>query len=375
MNNTIHHPLNEIELLSLLRLQAIPYIGDQTAKKLINVCGSAEEVFRTKKSQLLKLEGIGTRILKDLTANRYWKAAENEFRYILDKGINCITHGSAGYPKYLKYCRDSPILLFSRGTFDLSGKKVISVVGTRNSTAYGQAFCEAFIEELASLDIVVVSGVAYGIDICAHKACIRNGIPTVGILAHGLNQLYPRAHIRYARQIESNGGFLTEFWSSSKPNRENFLRRNRIIAGISEATVVVESASRGGALITADMAHGYNREVFSVPGRVDDPWSQGCNQLIKTQKASILTSAADLVYLLGWDLPSERPKAVQKELFITLDPLEQEVYTFLMNNGKNHLDDIALGCELSVSRTATILFSLEMKKCIRPLPGKLYEAI
>jgi DNA processing protein len=252
---------------------------------------------------------------------------------------------------------------------------LISIVGTRNSTSYGHAFCEALIEDLLPLDPVVVSGFAYGIDICVHKACIRNGLTTLGILAHGLNQLYPREHIRYARQLEENGGFLTEFWSTSKPNRENFLRRNRIIAGISEATIVVESASRGGALITADMAHGYNREVLAVPGRVDDPWSRGCNQLIKSQKASMLTSAADLIYLLGWDLPSPKPKPIQKELFINLDPLEQSIYSFLLDNGKNHLDDIALSCGMSVSRTAALLFSLEMKKCIRPLPGKLYEAV
>lgn len=375
MNTVPERPNEEIELFSLLRLQAIPYIGDQTAKKLIDLCGSAEEVFRTKKSQLLKLEGVGTRMLRDLYASKFGLLAEGEFRYIRDNNINCLPFWSTSYPKYLKHCRDGPILIFSRGTFDLKGKKIISVVGTRNSTASGQAFCESLASDLVPLDPVIVSGFAYGIDISIHKACIRHGIPTLGILAHGLNQLYPREHIRYAGQMESNGGFITEFWSSSKPNRENFLRRNRIIAGMSEATVVVESASRGGALITADMAHGYNREVFAVPGRVDDPWSQGCNQLIKQQKACMLTSAADLIYVLGWDLPRPEPKPVQKELFISLDPHEHCVYSFLTEKGKDHLDEIAFGCDLSVSKTAAILFSLEMKKCVRPLPGKLYEAL
>ncbi len=375
MDTPAQNALNDIELLSLLRLQAIPYIGDQTAKKLIAVCGNAEEVFRTKKTHLLNLEGIGLRIVRDLQVSRYAEAAERELRFIRNNSIDCIPYGSSYYPKYLKHCRDGPILLFSRGSFDLERKRIISVVGTRNSTAYGQVFCQSLLEELASLDIVIVSGFAYGIDICAHRACFSHGIPTLGVLAHGLNQLYPREHIRYADQLISNGGFLTEFWSSSKPNRENFLKRNRIIAGISEATIVVESASRGGALITADMAHGYNREVFAVPGRIDDPWSQGCNRLIKSQKASMLTSAADLVYMLGWDIPSKQPKPIQKKLFINLDPNEQKVYSFLIDKGKNHLDDISLNCEISVSKTAAVLFSLEMKKCIRPLPGKLYEAV
>ncbi|MCX2718586.1 DNA-processing protein DprA [Poritiphilus sp. M415] len=364
-----------MELFSLLRLQAIPNIGDQTAKKLIEYCGSAEKVFRTKKVHLLKLQGLGSRILQELHTKQFGKAAERELRYIRDHGIGYIPYGRKDYPKYLRHCSDGPILLFARGTFDLKGKRMISVVGTRNSTSYGEAFCDSLVEDLAPLNPVIVSGFAYGIDISIHKACIRNDIPTLGVLAHGLNQIYPRNHIRYAGQLESNGGFLTEFWSSSKPNRENFLKRNRIIAGISEATVVVESASRGGALITADMAHGYNREVFAVPGRVDDTWSQGCNQLIKMQKASMLTSAADLIYMLGWDLPAPKPEPVQKQLFISLDAKEQIVYSFLTKNGKNHLDEIALGCGLSVSITAALLFSLEMKKCVRPLPGKLYEAV
>jgi len=375
VDTPIQTPQQENELLSLLRLQAIPHIGDQTAKKLIAGCGSAEEVFRTRKSQLLQLEGIGTRTLQGLYSSHHQHSAAKELRYIQDKNIGCLSYQSAAYPKYLKHCRDGPILVFTKGTYDITSKRIISVVGTRNSTSYGETFCETLAESLTPIDPVIVSGLAYGIDICMHKACISHGLTTLGILAHGLNQLYPREHIRYANRMEPNGGLVTEFWSSSKPNRENFLRRNRIIAGMSEATIVVESGSRGGALITADMANGYNREVFAVPGRIDDPWSQGCNQLIKSQKAHMITSAADLIYILGWDLPDPEAKPVQKELFITLDPDEQTVYSYLSDKGKSHLDDISLSCGFSISRTAAILFSLEMKKSIRPLPGKLFEIV
>lgn len=373
MDSTFQGPHTETELFALLRLQAIPHIGDQTAKKLIAALGSAEAIFKARKSELLRLGGIGSRMLQGLFHTQYQSAAAKELKYIRDKQIQWVSFRSPAYPKYLKHCRDGPILLFSRGTFDLRGRKIISVVGTRNSTGYGQAFCDALVEDLLPLAPVIVSGFAYGIDIQIHKAAIRHGLPTLAVLAHGLNQLYPREHSPFAKPVERNGGFITEFWSSSKPNRENFLRRNRIIAGISEATVVVESANRGGALITADMAHGYNRDVFAVPGRVGDYWSQGCNQLIKVQKAHMLSSAADLVYILGWELPAPKNKPAQKELFIDLNGEEQRIYSFLEARGKQLLDDIALNCDLSVSQTATLLFSMEMKGCIRPLPGKCYE--
>ncbi len=363
----------ENELLALLRLQCIPNIGDQTAKKLIAHCGEASLVFQDRKAHLIKLEGIGTRTIEGLFNTQYQKAALRELRFIKDNRLKWISFQDEAYPKYLKHCRDGPILLFTRGNFDLTNRRIISVVGTRSSTPYGNAFCEAFIEALAPLHPVIVSGYAYGIDIQVHRAAIKYGLPTLAILAHGLNRLYPTAHSRYANELMQNGGFVTEFWSSSKPDRENFLKRNRIIAGISEATVLVESGERGGGLITADMAHGYNRDVFAVPGRIGDPYSQGCNNLIKVQKAHMLTSVADLIYILGWELHPQNNKPRQQELFTTLDPSEQGIYSFLEANGKQLLDDIALSCSFPVSQTATLLFNMEMKGCIRSLPGKFYE--
>lgn len=279
------------------------------------------------------------------------------------------------YPNYLKHCVDGPLLLFKRGKIDLQEKKVISVVGTRNITTYGKAFCERFIEEIAPLDPVIVSGFAYGVDICVQKAAVKNNLQTIGCLAHGLNQMYPKTHSKYVADVEKNGGFLTEFWSTSNPERENFLRRNRIIAGMSEATIVIESAEKGGSLVTADIAHSYDRDVFAVPGRAQDKFSTGCNNLIKQQKAHMLTSAADLIYVLDWSVEEKEMKSTQKQLFVELDDTEKIIYGYLEKAGKQLLDNIALECKLPVFRASSTLLNMEMKGVIRPLPGKLFEVI
>jgi DNA processing protein len=247
-------------------------------------------------------------------------------------------------------------------------------VGTRQITSYGNEFCRKLIEDLAPLDPVIVSGFAYGVDIVAHQLAMEHNLQTIAVMAHGLNQIYPKTHKKYVAKIEQNGGFMTEFWSSSNPDKENFVRRNRIVAGMSEATIVIESADRGGSLITANMANDYNRDVFAVPGRVTDKYSQGCNNLIKTQKANLLTSAADLVYILNWDIQKEL-KPVQKQLFVTLDADEQKVYDYLLKTGKEVMDIIALRCEFPIYKISGMLLNMELKGVIRPLPGKLFEAI
>ncbi len=363
------------ELIAVLRLQNAPYIGDVTAKKLIAHCGSPEAVFDDKLHHLKKIDGIGTAKLKGLFDSEHLEAAQTEYQFILENDLTCSYFMDSDYPSYLKHCIDSPILLFMRGNLDYEGRKIISVVGTRNITSYGMAFCEAFIADIAPLDPIIVSGFAYGVDICIQKAAIKHGLQTIGCLAHGLNQIYPKVHSRYVADVEKNGGFLTEFWSTQNPDRENFLKRNRIIAGMSEATVVVESAEKGGSLVTADIAHSYNRDVFAVPGRAGDKFSSGCNNLIKQQKAHMLTSAADLVYLLDWELEKEETKTVQKQLFIELDEMEKSIYTYLQKEGKQVLDNIALECSLPIFKASSTLLNMEMKGVIRPLPGKLFEAI
>ncbi len=363
------------EFIAILRLQNIPNIGDVIAKKLIGYCGSPAAVFDDKKQHLLKIEGIGTHTLQGLHDKAHLEAAETEYNFVKTKNIGYSYYMNADYPSYLKHCIDGPILFFKRGNIDLKARKIISIVGTRNITAYGAAFCERFIAEIAPLNPIIVSGFAYGVDICVQRAAVKHGLQTIGCLAHGLNQVYPKVHAKYTPDIEKNGGFITDFWSNSKPDRENFLKRNRIIAGMSEATIVVESAEKGGSLVTADIAHSYSRDVFAVPGRVGDKYSLGCNNLIKQQKAQMLTSAADLVYLLGWDMEEKETKSVQKQLFVELDTIEKSIYSYLQKEGKQLLDSIALACQLPIFKTSATLLNMEMKGVIRPLPGKLFEAI
>tara|TARA_R110000744_G_scaffold231882_2_gene349981 strand:- start:278 stop:1396 length:1119 start_codon:yes stop_codon:yes gene_type:complete len=363
------------ELIAILRLQHVPNIGDILAKKLISHCGSASEIFEDNKRNLLKIDGIGVHTIKHLFDKEHLEAAEKEYEYSLKNDISCVYFQDASYPNYLKHCIDGPILVFQKGNIDLSNRKIISVVGTRNITSYGTAFCEKFISDVAPLNPIIVSGFAYGVDICIQREAVKNGLQTIGCLAHGLNQMYPKVHAKYQAEVLKNGGFYTEFWSTSNPERENFLKRNRIIAGVSEATVVVESAEKGGSLVTADIANSYNRDVFAVPGRTTDKYSLGCNNLIKQQKAHVMTSAADLIYLLDWEVEQKPNKIIQKQLFIELNDVEQGIYTYLQNNGKQLLDSIALDCKLPIFRTSSTLLNMEIKGVIRPLPGKLFEAI
>lgn len=368
--------MTEPEIIAALRLQNIPNIGDVTAKKLIAHCGSPTAIFEDKPHHLLKIDGIGKVTLKGLHDAQYLEEAQQEIEFLSKENIEVSYFMDDTYPERLKHCLDGPILLFQRGNIDLKQQKIISVVGTRNVTSYGSSFAQQFIAELAPLNPIIVSGLAYGVDIKVQKAAMDHGLQTIACMAHGLNQIYPKAHAKYQSKIEANGGFMTEFWSSSQPNRENFLKRNRIIAGISEATIVIESAEKGGSLVTADLAHGYHREVFAVPGRATDKWSKGCNDLIKYQKAHLLTSAAELIYLLAWQIEEEKPeKTVQKQLFVELDETEQSIYSYLQLNGKQLLDTVALECKLPVFKVSSTLVQMEMKGVIRPLPGKLFEAV
>lgn len=367
--------MTDNQLLAVLALQNVNNIGDATAKKLINFCGNAENIFKEKKAALLKIDGIGENTIKDLYNSDHHIEAEKELAYIKENNISFSYFTDESYPEKLKHCIDGPILIFKTGNIDLNNRKIISIVGTRQITSYGAYFCEKLIDELSPLDPVIVSGFAYGVDICAQKAAMEKNLQTIGCLAHGLNQVYPKPHGMYMHKIEKNGGFITDFWSKDEPERNNFLRRNRIIAGLSEATIVIESAEKGGSLVTADIAHSYNREVFAVPGRTNDKFSIGCNNLIKQQKAHMLTSTADLVYILNWDIEDKKPKSIQKKLFVELADDEKNIYDYLQKNGKDLIDIIALECKLPIHKASTTLLSMELKGVIRPLPGKLFEVV
>ncbi|MGY0391313.1 DNA-processing protein DprA [Bizionia sp. KMM 8389] len=362
-------------LLHNLALQHVPFIGDITAKKLINHCGSAEAVFKEKRQHLLKIDGIGTHIIQDLFNTTHFKAAEAEMRFIAENNITCLFFMDETYPHRLKHCIDSPILLFQVGNVNLENQRIISIVGTRKITSSGVAFCNKLIEALVPFNPIIVSGFAYGTDITAQRAAVKHGLQTIGCLAHGLNQIYPKTHKKYMVDIEKNGGFFTDFWSTDPFDRNNFLKRNRIITGVSQATIVIESASKGGSLVTADIANSYNRDVFAVPGRTTDTQSVGCNNLIKFQKAHLLSTPLDIPYMLNWELETKQKPTIQKQLFVDLTPEEQKVYNYLKTISKQELDLIAIDCELPTYKVASLLLNMELKGVVRPLPGKLFEII
>jgi len=367
--------MNSSELLYTLALQKATKIGDITAKKLIQHCGSPEAIFKEKESVLQSINGIGSFISNSIKNSTLLTAAEKELNYLQKNNINHWYFQEEDYPERLKNCIDGPILLFHSGNINLKKQKIISIVGTRNITNYGKHLCEKLVENLSVLNPVIVSGFAYGTDITAHKAAIKNNLQTIGCLAHGLNQIYPKIHKKHMHLVEENGGFVTEFWSTSNPDRENFVKRNRVIAGLSEATIVIESAEKGGSLITADIANSYNREVFALPGRPEDKLSTGCNNLIKLQRAQLVTSAADIIYMLNWQTENTKKKVIQPQLFIQLNETEEKIITFLKGKDKVDLDTISVSCQLPIYSISSSLLNLELKGLIRPHPGKNFELI
>ena len=366
--------MSESELLAFLRLQITPGVGPVNARKLIGYFGRASAIFEHAEKALLEIPGIGRGRVSHLLSETYKRQAAEQWEMIQQQGIRCLAFGQPGYPELLRQCEDAPLLLFLKGAFSFGKKRFISIVGTRNMTSRGRSFCEQFLQDLAPYNPVVISGLAYGIDICSHKVALKHGLETVACLGHGLDQVYPQAHARYLSKILDQGGLLTEFWLGTPPEPVNFVKRNRIIAGLSEATVVVESATRGGSLITADLAFGYHRDVFSVPGRPTDVFSQGCNLLIRDQKAHLLQTAAEFVNTMNWNADhtkknSINPIPVRQE---DLGGDEKPIVAYLTGKDAQLLDDIALGCQLPVKSAVAALFRLEMKGLVTPLPGKRY---
>ncbi len=366
--------MDDKDIFYFLALQCTNGIGPVNARKLIDHCGGPRQVFEEKPHVLEKINGLGTRISGILKKGLSFKNAEFEMNFIRSNGIEAISYYDMAYPPRLKQCTDAPLVLFKKGKVDCKNRRIISIVGTRLMTSYGKQFLLQFVKDLKKYDPVIVSGLAYGVDFCSHQEAMRNGLSTIGILAHGLDRIYPRAHELMAEKMLDTGGLYTEFWSGNRPERENFIRRNRIVAGISEATIVVESASKGGSLITADMANSYYRDVFAVPGRTHDQFSEGCNMLIKSNKAAMITSAKDLEYILGWKTPEAGRENARTKLFIELDPDQKRVMNYLLEVQKQLLDLIALNCSLSIQKTATVLLQLELNGLVRSLPGKWYQA-
>lgn len=366
--------MNKPPLLYALALQAVPNIGDITAKKLIHHCGSPEAVFKESKTALSKIKGISQRSIKNIYDSTHLKAAEKELVFMEKESIQGLYFENPNYPFKLKHCVDGPIVLFQKGKIDWENSPIISVVGTRKITTYGLSQCEKIIETLAVFNPIIVSGFAYGTDIAAHKSALKHHLQTVGCMAKGLQHTYPKSHLKYRNLIENQGGFVTDFWSTAAMDPSNFLKRNRLIAGLSEATIVIESAEKGGSLATAAMAFGYNREVFALPGRMTDSQSQGCLNLIKTKNAHLVSTTADIPYILNWSLETQK-KTVQKKLFVELDSDEKIIYNYLKKEEKTALDVIAIACEMPTSKAAYLLLNLELKGVCRPLPGKEFELV
>jgi DNA processing protein len=367
--------LNEEELKYQIAITLLDGVGAIGAKKLIAYCGGAEAVFKEKKTALLKIPNIGKKAADTISKSNVFAEAEEEIKFIQKNGIEAHFFLSKSYPQRLLHCEDGPIVLYTKGNMNLNAQKVISIVGTRKATVKGKAFTEKLVEELSEHQPVILSGLAYGIDICAHKAALKNNLQTIGVLACGLDEIYPKAHFSTSEKMLQNGGLISDYKSGTKLFPTQFAERNRIVAGMADVIVVVESSEKGGSLITADLGNGYNRDVFAVPGRPDDSQSVGCNRLIKQNKAALIESAKDIEYIMGWEKSSSAPKNNQASLFVDLTNEEQIIFDELKNGESKAFDDISLNAKMPMSKTASTLLSLEFKGVIRSLPGKLYERI
>lgn len=359
------------ELKYKIGVTLIPGIGAINAKKLVAYCGGAEAVFKESKAALEKIPGMGKKTIEQITTSQEAiTEAEAEIRFMEENGVKALYFLDKDYPRRLKHCEDSPIILFTKGNIDFNREKVISIIGTRNATISGKGFTEKLMEELVPHNPLIISGLAYGIDITAHKAALQNNLQTVGILAHGLDTIYPATHTNVAKKMMNNGGVASDYRYGRKIFNKQFAERNKIVAGLSDVTVVVESASKGGSLITAELANGYNRDVFAVPGRVNDEFSIGCNRLIKANKAALIETVKDIEYVMGWS--SEEKPVLQTSLFEDVTE-EERIIMDILKEGPESVDIISIRAKFQMSKTTTILLTLEFKGAIKSLPGKMYQ--
>jgi DNA processing protein len=361
-------------LLYQIALTLVPNIGDVRAKALLEHFGEAEKIFKTSKSNLENIDGIGTIAANAIKHFNDFKICEDEIAFIEKNKISSLFITDENYPQRLLNCYDSPTMLYYKGNADLNCSKIISVIGTRANSDYGKTVCEKLVEDLAKENVLVLSGLAFGIDSIAHKAALKNNLKTVGIMAHGLDKIYPAQNKALAKEMLSQGGLLTDFMSGTNPDRQNFPRRNRIVAGMCDALVVIESSSKGGSLITAELANGYNKDVFAIPGRVNDSRSEGCNYLIKNNKSLLITSADDLMHIMNWKAAPTKQKK-QTELFIELTADEKIIVAILQSQDSIQIDQLYFKSGLSSSAVAQALLMLEMQGVVASLPGKVFKLV
>lgn len=370
--------MNNIEKEQTIALSLVDGIGAAGARKLLDYYGDCDSIFGLSAAKLSKDSGISETKAADILSqlHTHIKEAVKDREYYESEGIELLRYDDERYPDRLKECSDQPLLLYVKGNIDFNKGKFLSVVGTRNSSEYGRNVCRNIITGLATKhhDIVIVSGLAFGIDICAHKSAIENNLTTIAIMANGINHIYPNQHRDTARIIMENGALATEFRRGIYPASFNFARRNRIIAGISDATLVVESANKGGSIITADMAISYNRELFAIPGRIGDSFSEGCNNLIRYQKASLVQSAEDIEYMMGWcknTRQSREANTCKPESNIDMSPDERIIYSIIQKENTLHKDILA-GMTSFGSELSSRLLTMEFKGIIKCLPGNFY---
>lgn len=358
-----------------IALTMINGIGAVQAKNLMDHFKDAAAIFKASKKELSSIDGIGEIKAKEIKAFDLWNNAEKEITFCEKHHIDILFLDDENYPKRLLNCYDAPTVLYYRGTANLNQPKIISIIGTRNNTDYGKQITENIIQELVSQQVLIVSGLAFGIDSIAHKAALQQHLPTIGVLAHGLDTIYPSQHKAMAKDMLLNGGLLTEFKQNTKPDKHNFPRRNRIVSGISDATIVIETASKGGSMITAELTYNYNRDLFAVPGKITDNKSSGCLKLIQQQKAIVFTSVEGFLLEMGWQDNKKNLVKKQRELFIELTDDEKILVAVLKEKETLTIDEIYLQSGLSSSSVAAAILNLELQNVLLSLPGKIYKLI
>ena len=364
--------MNSEQLKYYIALSFIPGVGDIIAKNLIAYVGSAEGIFKEKKHNLLRIPKVGEILAESIANADTLKKAEDEILFIEKNNIKACVFNDESYPTRLKQCEDSPIVLYIQGNCNVNAAKSIAIVGTRNATAYGKDICKQLVDGLKSHNAIIVSGLAYGIDICAHKQALDNGMETIAVLGHALDTLYPADHKKYVSEIIQHGALITEHSSKTAIDKSNFVKRNRIIAGLTDATIVIESGEKGGALITTEYANAYNRDVFAYPGRINDKYSVGCNNLIRTNKAALITSVKDVEYLLNWQNSTSSKKGIQKSLFVELSADDEQILKILSAEQDMNIDIISARSKMPMNKVSAILLNLEFNGLVKPLPGKRF---
>lgn len=353
----------------------IPLVGPINARQLLAYCGSIENVFGEQKRFLKSIPGIGEEIASQIgKSNSLFLTAEEELTIMEKRGIEYTFYTDEKYPTRLKHFPDAPLLLYTKGNIDLNRERTVAIVGTRKPTSYGKSVTTEIIEALSIYDVTVISGLAYGIDITAHRHCVELNIPTIGVMGSGMGVIYPDVHIPVVEKMYALGGIATEFSYETGPDAVNFPMRNRIVAGLCDVLVVIESGLSGGSMITAALANDYNKDVAAIPGRKIDKSSAGCNHLIKNQQAHLIESGEDLIRLMSWDRKTKQ-QSYQGDLFTQMDEGEQKIYSLIVDVGEKDIDTLAFESKSTPGELAAILLNLEFKGAIKSLPGKKYTSV